>query len=94
MHTHKIDEKGCSINDNYYQEELIHLGYNIEKIVWEVKQGDRGTYVINEEFTTESEACCFFLKKILSDPTYFLEFNGDNFMELVEKGKQLSKLLD
>jgi capsule polysaccharide modification protein KpsS len=94
MRTHKIDEKLCFINDNSYHEGVVYLRWNTEKMVWEVTLNERGTYIINEEFETESEACRFFLKEIVASPTSFLEFNGDNLMELIEKGKELSKLLD
>jgi hypothetical protein len=92
--THGINNKLCLINESYYYEGALYLSKNTETKRWEVKQSERGCFLIKEEFETENDACVFFLKKIVSDPTYFLEFNGKNFLDLIEKGKHLNESID
>jgi hypothetical protein len=95
IRVYKLNGNYCSIGSSYFHDGNISLRYNAKKLVWEVKLNERGMYLLNEKFETEDAACRFFIKHLLSHPTYFLEFNQDSdYREWKEKGKQLIKLLD
>lgn len=99
MRKHKISKKFCAI-DNFAafvaRPGIVCLRYNKFKPEknWEVKMRGWGDYLLDEEFETEDEACPFFLKQLLVNPINFSEYNDDNYKEMIEKGEQLSKLLD
>jgi hypothetical protein len=96
MRKHKISKKFCAINNFTDREGIVCLQYNNLKLEknWEVRIRGYSDYLLDEEFETEDEACRFFLKQLLAEPVHFLEYNVDNYKELMEKGEQLSKLLD
>ncbi len=48
---------------------------------WTVFFNERGTFTIRESFDSEDQACRFFLKKALSDPTSRTNFRQTDLVE-------------
>lgn len=57
---------------------------------WTVVLNERGEYLIDEVFESERDACRFFLKKVLLDPTYRKDFVSS---ELLTHKDRLPELL-
>ena len=58
---------------------------------WLVSSVERGESVIENRFPTQEAACSFFLKYVISDPTYFKDFYMEKY-ELLKK--RSAKLLE
>lgn len=63
-----------------------------EEGTWAVVLNERGEYLIDEVFESERDACRFFLRKVLLDPTYRKDFvsselltHKDRLPELMRK---------
>lgn len=84
-----IDPKVFRMNENVEYESVLYLNEVKEARKWEILQNERGIYIIHEVFNTEDEACRFFLKELVAHPSVFLDYNGKNYYELLNKGNQI-----
>jgi hypothetical protein len=69
----KINTSACLINPPICREGALCLREEPSG-VWTVTLNERGEYLINDSFTSEDAACRYFLRKVLSDPTYRMDF--------------------
>ncbi len=56
---------------------------------WEVTLNERGEFVVNEVFPTEHEACRYFLKHVLKDPTYRNDYKPSDLDDYRERARRL-----
>ncbi len=73
LRANNIKENACLIEPPALVEGALCLTRTGEGH-WRVILNERGEYLINESFRSEHEACRFFLKKALLDPTYRKDF--------------------
>ncbi len=83
-----IDERIALINPSYCPEGALCLTKRDEG-TWAVTLTERGEYLVNESFASEQEACRFFLKHVLKDPTYRKDFKQSDLHGWREKARQL-----
>ena len=58
---------------------------------WLVSLVERGDSVIENYFEEEGAACRYFLKYLISDPTYFKDFSMKNYENLKARSAELLK---
>jgi len=88
-----IDERMCPINVRPFAEAVLHLNQQ-KNGSWLVIFNDRGDFIINKTFKSESDACKFFLTCVLRDPTYRKEFKQSDLLTWKEKIAELLKKYD
>ncbi len=84
-----INEKACQLFPKYVQEGALCL--TKEKDTWVVSANERGNWIVKEKFWVESDACNFFLTKVLSDPTYRNDFTQTDLVDWESKKIKLLK---
>jgi hypothetical protein len=90
---HRLKIGACRFNEKLCPEGALCLNHDSESNKWVVQLNERGTSLIRQEFDTETAACHFFLEKILSDPTYFIDFTGKDIAGFIDQGNELKKLI-
>ena len=75
LRSNNIKETVCLILPKVLLEGALCL-IKVDECHWGVILNERGEYLINETFKSEHEACRFFLKKALLDPTYRKDFTN------------------
>ena len=58
---------------------------------WSVSRTERGEYTVNEKFYNETDACKYFLKYIITDPTYRNDFKQSDLFNWEERKEELLK---
>jgi len=83
----RIRTSACLVNPSICREGALCLRKEPNGN-WTVTLNERGEYVMNDSFPSEDAACRYFLKVVLSDPTYredFRQSDLDTFMEEKEE---------
>jgi hypothetical protein len=73
LHANNIKETACLILPNVPVEGALCL-IKADDSHWRVILNERGEYLTDKTFQSEHDACRFFLKKALFDPTYRKDF--------------------
>jgi hypothetical protein len=68
----RIRESACLVLPTRVVEGALCLLQDEEG--WRVAANERGEWVIDERFEREEEACRFFLREVISDPSYRRDF--------------------
>lgn len=79
--------KACQVFPHSIQEGALCL--TKEEDTWVVSLNERGVWRLKEKFWVESDACKYFLKKVLSDPTYRNDFKQTDLLNLEEYQQKL-----
>jgi hypothetical protein len=78
-----INEKACQLFPDHVQEGALCLIK--EDDTWIVLANERGNWILQEKFWIESDACKFFLTKVLSDPTNRNDFKQSDLEDWENK---------
>jgi len=90
LQKNNINENICLIDPVICPEGALCLKKD-DSNEWDVILNERGEFLIKEHFNSENDACRFFLKKALTDPTNRKDFNTKNLIKLMDESKQLLK---
>ena len=82
LRNNNINENICLVNPAICLEGALCL-IKDDNYEWDVLLNERGSYLIKEHFTSEDDACRFFLKKALSEPTNRKDFNAKDLIRLM-----------
>ncbi len=85
-----INENVCVVEAPYLIDGALCLVKKEDKL-WVVVLTERGECLIREEFEREHDACRFFLRKALSDPTSYKNFTRIDLRDFKEKKEKLLK---
>jgi hypothetical protein len=86
-----MNTKACLINPEVCPEGALCLIKERDKDFWTVIKNERGEYLINEKFYSENDACRFFFRKVISDPTYHTDFKQDDLIDFPKRKAELLK---
>jgi len=86
-----INDKVCLVMPEICPEGALCIKRDKEEQGWRISLNERGHYIINEFFSAEHNACRYFLKEALREPTYRKDFNGKNFMKFKGEAQALLK---
>lgn len=79
-----VNESSCLIKPKVCPEGALCIT-KLDDNMWAVTCNERGEYRVNEKFSNEHEASMFFLRKVLSDPTYKKDFKPSDLLDFAEK---------
>ena len=88
----KIKQQACLINPRPLVEGALCVNKQADGS-WVITLNERGEYLIHQSFQSESEACRFFLKHVLSDPTYRNDFQQSDLLYWENWEKEKKHLL-
>jgi hypothetical protein len=84
----RIRETACLINPPVCEEGALCLRQALDG-QWTVTLSERGEYLVEESFPSEDAACSYFLKKVLKDPTYRMDFKQSDLLTFEKDVKEL-----
>lgn len=88
LKNNKIKESTCLINPPFCIEGALCLKQE-DNGSWSVIFVERGEYLTQETFKSENDACRFFLKKALLDPTNRIDFKQSDLIDFKEHIKEV-----
>lgn len=84
----EINEKACLVLPAHRMEGALCLTHE-EDGRWLVSLVERGESLVENYFPYQDAACRFFLKYVISDPTYFKDFSMEKYESLKKKSEKL-----
>ena len=84
----EINEKACLVLPSHRVEGALCLTCEGDGR-WLVLLVERGDSVVENYFDDQDPACRFFLRRVISDPTYFKDFSMANLEAIRERSDKL-----
>ena len=88
LRRNEINEKACLVLPAHRVEGAICLTHEDDDR-WLVSLVERGESVVENYFLNQDAACRFFLKYVISVPTYFKDFSMEKYENLKKKSAKL-----